>query len=287
MSTMRIVMCAISCAFSGGCGLYLPEFQEFPGDKADGQLLVQSIVYNVTCEAQDAIDKVYNNPDHPVESTFLDSWGINIALNLQIEEKSSVNPNATWLPLSPANAVFTLNGGLNASADATRQDKLNSYFTVAELRKLGPCNPRTRPGGVLLLQSDLGLAEWLYSNLTAANTGDINYRQFKADGPLKQNVLSHEIKFDITNSGNLTPAWKLTRVLVNPSGNLFSATRDRTSDLTMTLGPAVATAKVVHDKNGKPKTVVSFAPSREAADAALASQIGLAVANALRGSLQQ
>jgi hypothetical protein len=51
-----------------------------------------------------------------------------------------------------------------------------------ELRKLGPCDPKTRPGGVLLLQSDLGLAEWLYSNLTAANTGDINYRQFKADG---------------------------------------------------------------------------------------------------------
>jgi hypothetical protein len=148
---------------------------------------------------------------------------------------------------------------------------------------------------VLLLQSNLGFDEWLISNITAANTGLVKYATDYSDGPLKQNVLSHEIKFDITDSGNITPGWKLTRVSVNQSGNLFSATRDRTNDLTITLGPTVATPKPVLDKHGKPvldasgkmKMTTTFAPSNEVTSAALTSQIGLAVSNAIKGSLQQ
>lgn len=52
----------------GGCGLGVPELQENPGDVVGGQQLVESIVYNVTCEVQDAIDAIYNNKDHPVQS---------------------------------------------------------------------------------------------------------------------------------------------------------------------------------------------------------------------------
>ena len=40
-----------------GCGTYVPEIQDF-GDKAAGQQLVQSIVYNVTCEVQDAFNRI-------------------------------------------------------------------------------------------------------------------------------------------------------------------------------------------------------------------------------------
>jgi len=76
----------------GGCGTFVPEIQENRADKVAGQQLVQSIVYNITCEVQDAIDKIYNNRDHRREHTFLDSWGVQIALSLQVEEKSSVNP---------------------------------------------------------------------------------------------------------------------------------------------------------------------------------------------------
>jgi hypothetical protein len=292
MSAMRWVVSTAASFLVGGCGLYVPEFQEFPADKVTGQQLVQSIVYNVTCEVQDAIYRIYNNPDHPLKHTFLDTWGVQIALSLQVEEKSSANPIVNWLPPSPASAVFNLAAGGTLSADATRQDKLNSYFTIQQIKKMGPCDPTTRPGGVLLLQSNLGLDEWLIFNLTAAHTGEINYGADYSDGPLKQNVLSHEIKFDITDTGNATPGWKLTRVSINQSGNLFSATRDRTNDLTITLGPTVPTPKPVLDKNGKPqldaqgrvKTITTYAPSADANNAALSSQIGLAVANAVKGS---
>jgi hypothetical protein len=167
------------------------------------------------------------------------------------------------------------------SADATRQDKLNSCFAVQQIRALGPCDPATRPGAVLLLQSDLGLEEWLRDNLTAADTGVILYALDYSDGPSKTNVLSHEIKFDITNIGNLTPGWKLTRVSINQSGNLFSATRDRTNDLTITLGPTIPTPRPKTDSNGKPVKdahgsvlmTISHTASNPAADAALASAL--------------
>ena len=277
-----------------GCGTFVPEIQENRADKVSGQQLVQSIVYNVTCEVQDAIDRIYNNADHRREHTFLDSWGVQIALSLQVEEKSSVNPIVNWLPPSAASAVFNFGAGGTLSADATRQDKLNSYYTIAQIRRLGPCNPAKRPDGLLLLQSDLGLEEWLRYNVTAADTGEIQYAEDYTDGPLKTNVLSHEIKFDITNSGNITPGWKLTRLSINQSGSFLSGTRDRTNDLTITLGPTLATPKpktdkkgnVVKDAQGRVITTTSYTPSPPAAEAALASQIGLAVSNAVKGTLQ-
>jgi hypothetical protein len=295
MRTVRVAE-AIPCAIAlvlGGCGTYVPEIQENASDKVAGQQLVQSIAYNVTCEVQDAIYKIYNNQDHPRKHTFLDTWGVQIALSLQVEEKSSANPIVNWLPPSPASAVFNLGFGGTLSADATRQDKLNSYYTVQQIRKLGPCDPATRPGGLLLLQSDLGLEEWLRANLTAADTGEIQYAMDYSDGPLKTNVLSHEIKFDITNTGNITPGWKLTRVSINQSGNLFSATRDRTNDLIITLGPTLPTpkpkmvgGKPATDAQGRVIMTTGYTPSGPAAEAAFASMIGLAVANALKSTLQ-
>jgi hypothetical protein len=288
MSALRAAFVSTSF-FLGGCGLYTPALQDF-GDETKGQQLIQSVIYNVTCEVRDAIDDIYNNPNHARKSTFLDTWGVQIALSMQVEEKSSVNPVANWLPPSPASAVFNLGFGGTLSSDATRQDKTNSYFTVKQLLKLHRCDPKTRPGGLLLMQRDLGLFDWLNAQVIAADTGKITYSLDYSDGPFKTNVLSHEIKFDLQNTGNLTPGWKLTTITVNQSGNLFSATRDRVNDLTITLGPTLPTPKPVTDKNGKPvvdrygnvKVATVAAPSSDAATAALASAIGLAVANAIR-----
>lgn len=291
MLPVRAAVCLILSSGLSACGTYVPAIQENGADAVSGQQLVQSIVYNVTCEVQDAVDAIYNNPDHPRKSTFLDSWGAQIALNLQVEEKSSINPTVTWIPHSPASAIFSLFGGVSVSADATRQDKLNSYYTIKQIRRLGHCLKGTRPGGVLLLQSDLGLADWLRDNVTAADTGVIQFATDYSDGPLKTSVISHEIKFDITNTENITPGLKLSRVTLNGSGNFLSTTRDRTNDLTITLGPTVPTPKPqvdetgqqVRDYRGNPVVGVTYVPSRPAADAALSSQIGLAVSNALKG----
>jgi hypothetical protein len=296
MSAMRRVVPIVASLFVGGCGLAVPEIQDF-GDKVTGQQLVESIVYNVTCEVQDAVYEVYHPGGVTRDSTFLDSWGAQIALSLQVEEKGSVNPVVNWLPPSPALAVFNLSGGGTLSSDATRQEKLNSFYSIAAIRQMGPCDPKTRPGGLLLMQSNLALDEWLIANVTAADTGEIQYAKDYSDGPLKTNVLSHEIKFDVRDTGNVTPGWKLKRVSINQSGNLFSATRDRTNDLTITLGPTLAAPKPKKDKNGnfvrdqhgRVVTVPAkaYVPATPAENAALASAIGLAVSNAIKSTLQQ
>jgi hypothetical protein len=82
----------------------------------------------------------------------------------------------------------------------------------------------------LLIRSDLKLGEWLNAMTNSVATGQVT-------SVGKQNVLSHEITFEVATSGNVAPAWKLVRATVNQSGSLFSTSRDRKHDLLITLGP--------------------------------------------------
>jgi hypothetical protein len=51
------------------------------------------------------------------------------------------------------------------------------------------------------------------------------------------NTFTENISFVATFSGNVTPTWKLARVAANSTGNLLSATRMNTNQLTLTMGP--------------------------------------------------
>jgi hypothetical protein len=272
MSTNRFAVSIFLSLLLAGCGTYVPDIQEFPGDSADGQRLVTAIVRNVKCEVQDALDDLYRIDSHP----FLDGWGVQIALNLTMIEKSTANPTAIWMPVSPITSVFTLGAGATLSSEATRTEKLSSYYTVRQLRRLGRCNPEAR-GGPFLLQSNLKLNEWLVDAVTAGNTGGVDYHA--AASAFKDGVLSHEVKFDVTTSGDITPSWKLVTGSINPSGTFLAASRDRSHDLTITFGPTDASAATGPHK-GKP------VPSRAAADAALASDIGVSVGNAIKRALR-
>lgn len=276
----------------GGCGTYVPEIQEFPGDAVDGQLLVEQIVENINCEISDAVNYVIDQDIKLAPANggrtvaWFDSWGIQTTLQLTLDEKGSINPTVNWMPPSPITSIFNLAGGGTLSSEANRVDKLNSYNTVQQFRGR-KC--KQRPNGAFLLESDLKLREWLVDVILAANTGAISIPP-DANGPFKSNVISHEVKFEVTSSGNLTPTWKLTRVLVNPTGTFLSASRDRTHDLTITLGPNSSTVvgqKTVHMAGGGTKVVpiVVSGPSPQAADSHLASQIGSAVAAAVKSAL--
>ncbi len=256
----------------GGCGLSVPEIQEFPNDTVEGQKFVQAIVQNITCEVQDAIVYVYEQ-DAIVDPTlshlkWLNTWGIQIELLLTIDEKGSLGPSVNWLPFSPATAVFNLAGGASLSSDATRTDKMYSYYAVSDLKRLGYCSASSRPNGPFLLENDLKLREWLVDNVTFGATGEVHYPT-STGGPLGQNVISHEVKFDILTSANATPTWKFKLVTVNPTGSFLALSRERTHDLIITLGPG-----------GKNML------SPVAANAALASDIGVAVTNGVKSALQ-
>lgn len=264
-----------------GCGTYVPEIQEFPSSPAQGQLLVHSIVQNVTCEVQNAVYDVINDDKNDFRTkaidqrrtSWLDTWGVQITLNLTVDETGSVNPVVNWLPPSPATAIFNLGAGGTLSAAATRIDKLHSYYSVSDL-VARRCSPDSRPGGLFLMQSDLKLKEWLLDNVMEEGTGEVVYSG-NPDGPFKQDVISHEVMFIVVSSGNVTPGWQLTRVSINQSGSFLSAGRTRTHDLLITLGPMDKTALAKGTK----------APSTSAQNSNLASEIGLAVTSGIRSGL--
>jgi hypothetical protein len=252
-----------------GCGTYVPPIQEI-GDDTQGVLLVQAIVGSVRCEIRNSLAQIYwddlaaARANGHRSTEFLDSWGAQVQLKLTVEEKTTLNPSVSWMP----HAIFTLGGSATGTADATRIDTLNYFYSVAELRSRQGCLPGAPAGShpaSLLVQSDLKLYNWLSSVVVPVVTDDISAVE-------KQNALSHEVKFEVVSTGTIAPAWKLSRVIsVDQLGTLFSATRDRTHDLLITLGPIDTT------------TTQTLAPTAQ--NTFFASQINQSIGNSpLRGS---
>jgi hypothetical protein len=141
---------------------------------------------------------------------------------------------------------------------------------MKDLRARHFCKTGVQPDAPVsspLIQSDLKLGEWLNYQALPVATGEVGLPTSDS-GVFKQNVLSHEVKFEIITSGGVTPAWKLVRATVNQTGTLLSATRDRTHDLLITFGPGTSSGLV-----------------GQAASTHQASEIGLSVANNLKGSV--
>jgi len=274
MSATRRMLPAFVSILLSGCGFLVPEIQDFPGTPGDGQLLIKSIVTSVHCEIANAVrdvidrDITYAKRDHHKRyMAWFDTWGAQITLSLTAEEKSTLNPTVTWLPPSPATAIFTLGANANLQADATRTEKLNFYYTVAQLYNRKYCKTGVQPEAPvtsLLIQSDLKLKEWLFAQLLLEGTNEID-QPTSTKGPFQQNVLTHDIKFEVVTTGGVNPAWKLTLWSINQDGTLLSATRDRTHELLVVLGPG--------DNAGL---------KGAAASSFLASDIALSIANGAR-----
>jgi hypothetical protein len=253
--------------FLGGCGFAVPELQDF-GDRGQQVVMVQQIVHNVNCELRNAFHDIYAKEG----STFMDKWGVSILLDLDITEKSTIAPSVTWSPPPSPTVIPTLAGGVSGSSQSERIDKLHSFFTVQELLRQKPC--KERPDGLMLMQSDLKLYEWLFDaiNIQATRQADFNRSGLPTD------VLYHEVQFQVDTSANITPAFKLRLVNVNDSGQFFSTSRNRTHDLQITLGPT-------NQGSPGPKKP-GLASGSAAADIALAGAIGRAVGSAVSAALK-
>jgi hypothetical protein len=286
MGRIKFALPLITSLLTAGCGTYVPGLEEPLSSPADGQQLVQAIAQNIDCEIRNAIGELIQTDKEEYRTGFrksrqtawLDTWGVQTTLTLQVNERGGINPSAKWLPPSPETAVFALAGAGGLSAEATRMNKIGSYYTVAQIANGTACLPQSRPGGLFLLQNDLKLREWLLDIVMLRGTGVTQI-------PLSKDLIQHQVTFEVISSGSLTPAWTLTRVFVNPDGSFLEAKRGRKHDLLITLGPADST-QVVSTPSG-PRLRLTRASSSlagPAASAHLASEIGLAVSNALRNA---
>jgi hypothetical protein len=257
-----------------GCGLRVPDIQEL-GGRAEGQRLVQAILFNITCELRDAMNELREG--YP-QGTFLDSWGIQTTLTLTNDEKGAIAPGASWTPLSPAEAVFTLGAGVSFSSDATRMNVINSYYLASDLRTTR-CSDEARPNGPYLLQSNLKLSEWLFTAVSAQVTNSVNFKTTALAVPA--NVLQHQVTFAVETSGSLNPKWVLSRVTVNPDGTtLFSTSRNRKHDLLITMAPANKDVVAEVMRNGRKIKVAG--PGRQAADIHFSALVATGIQSALR-----
>jgi hypothetical protein len=237
----------------GGCGTFVPNIQEFPGNAADGQLLVRAIVETVRCEVQDAVKFIIDQDKLLAKQTtnrkrtaeWFDNWGTQVALVLTVEEKTSFNPAALYNPTGLANPPVTFSLAAGASATATRVMTLNFYYTVKELYKAVSCSGQPSgvfAGGSLLIQSDLKLRETLAAHILASGTGALRV-PISRSAPNGENAIGHRVTFEVSTSGSVSPSWVLTHATTNPNNTLFSTSRSRTHDLALVLGPANPTER--------------------------------------------
>jgi hypothetical protein len=294
----RVLVGAVGLLLTG-CGTYVPDIQEFWGTPEDARNKVNKISAQVVCELRRAVQRVvYDNEHNPTQfvaapdnppppphrdlSWFIDKWSAQVTLNLIIVENTNLTPGAalttplrnattTFLgaPSVTSGQSFSFGFGATASSTATRNDKLNMFYSVKELLKATPsinlsCIPNTPAGGDLFVQSDLKLYDWLHTTLLPYDVGIINY----ANNSTAQNAITHDVKFEIVSNGNVNPQWKLVNITANSSSALLAAGRDRTQELIITFGPT---------QNG--------GLALPAANSHLATETGSAVAQAIQGTI--
>jgi hypothetical protein len=265
------VMCGILRALSAGlamllagCGSYVPDILEFWGAPGATNDKVTKIAGQVVCELRRAVQTVVwkdrvefrqrpGDPPPPPQrnlSWFVNTWAVQITLNLIIIENDSLTPGISLNRVLP-NAVttfphdppvttpqsFSLGLSGTASSTATRNDKLNMFYTVKELLYGTPSIGRTctepPTNGDLFLQSDLKLYDWLSAAILPYRADIVNY----ANNSTVQNAITHDVKFQIVTSGSINPQWKLVRFSGNTNPALFAVGRDRTQELIITFGP--------------------------------------------------
>jgi hypothetical protein len=256
-----------------GCGTYVPGIPEFALE-ASTQRLVQVILDSIHCEIKNSIQWVVRKdieyaeikaiaegaPPYDREryrsAKWFDDWGLQGALTLTIKETTTFNPTITGI-FPP---FFKLGAGLNGSAQATRSEVLNFYYNVYDLAyKETSCKfpiEEDHPIGSLLINSNLGLREWLESIILAV--------QAKSTQLLVDQGITHTVEFQIVSSADITPNWNFPSIMINASPKLLSGMRDRLHELLVTLGPV--------DKEKK----LLVGP---AAGQFLAGQIGSAISN--------
>jgi hypothetical protein len=281
MSAIRTLLCVCMTIALCGCGTRVPDLREWPENDHFGAVdLVRIIVRSVECELKHTVTDVVNTntnqahlrANHRNYSAFLNDWGAEVALTFTIVEKSGINPNATWLPAPSAGAIFTLNGNVSLSGQATRIQKMNIFYTMRDLYlpEGKDCDASGEdPSGSFLIRNDLKLRDVLDARILPAVVGIADL-----PGSGQKNVLSQEISFQAVLSGSLTPTVLLTRASVNTGGSFLSGSRDRTQDLLITFGPL--------DKAAGGKSLIAIAEQSH-----FTSQINSGVTTGFKSVLSQ
>jgi hypothetical protein len=245
----RVFVACIACVTIGGCGLFTPEKDLLTGDEitvgdpSPRGLFENRIVAHIRCEIRNGVFYAGSLPN----VGWLSKWGTTATLKLTVEDLNGVGPNASWPTPLPKGQSFTFGAGLSGSANATRLETIAFTYSNAELiaeakkdlAATGKLSCSDLQDGVMI-QSNLKIGQFIYDKASISSTGEATS---KHPNTPPFSTLQEDVTFVASFGGNITPTWKLISVAVNPSGPVFSASRMRTDELLLTLGPLAAGAQ--------------------------------------------
>lgn len=273
MGALRIAAALKLCLLCSACGTSVPGLRDWPDsttERAEADMIV-AVARSVGCELGATITHILSQDANLAErrasgsryAEFLRNWGVQVALNLTVVERTGLNPTVLLTPPSGPSSVFTLAGAANLSAEATRLQKMNFFYTVEEFFKPDIFKRRARgeicrdptgnKEGSLLVDSDLRLFSLLQGPLDASMLDFANHPSSSPKVVDAKNVLSQSISFKILTSASVTPTWRLVRAQFNQAGTFFGTGRDRTHELVITFGP------LEKSSTGKGRTLIPIA----------------------------
>jgi predicted transport protein len=281
MSCRRLAVGAFLIVPLSGCGLYTPDLHDFYQPKSYQREFESIIINNVKCELHVAVQDTLENlsKGYHKDVSWLGRWGAKVNMRLSIEEKSSLGPGVSLEKTFENVALqsFTLGLGGSGTAGATREETIEFTYAFSDLlaeRRETDCSRKEKG---LQIESDLKIRDFIYNKMfIAALPGTVDSPKPKAS---PYSVFSYHVTFVQNYSGDVTPTWKFLRVTVNPDSPLFHAERNRTNDLTITLGETAPATKF------KP-AVLSFDAQLVHNSILIGQQVGTAVQSQAAGRVR-
>ena len=247
---LKIITTGVLAVNLSGCGTHVPQMEEAWEPVELPYNMEFRIKDRIFCETVRALREM-RDPKHitTVKGKYAvpDDYGVQMQVTLAAEENTSFNPGVSFNKTYRNSTVggvnvmnmFNLGLGANLTSTATRTDTLYSYYNVGRiLQGNEDCDtPKPQHGSSLLLQSDLGIRDFLNgSAVAAAYSSSSPVPKDKKD--VKADIYSYDIKFAVVTNGNVSPTWKLVNVSADTGTSpLLGAGRTRTHELVLTFGP--------------------------------------------------
>ena len=288
-SVWRIVPVA-AALLTTGCALTTPDLRLAAngGDFEEG-LSEERLIGYVKCSlgqalhdvvSQERADRARYGPLAPLDpAPWLSDWGAQVSLKVAVDENSNLSPGL-MVKTPRANAIshfpngdvtvarsFGLGVSASATAEATRVEGLQLYFYFPDLaRTYGPQATTCQPHGKYFINGNLKIEDFVVSKVRLAQVQRLAAPRPGHPDASPLDAFTYEVTFVVTTSGGVNPMWTLARLAVDAGGgNLLGASRRRTDDLIITVGPTV------HGADGPP------APSDRAREAHFAALFGQSI----------
>lgn len=233
----RSIVCVSATTVLAACGATLPIMDYRHRSDEDFARFVRSIAAHVKCEMHRAVALEYapGDPNRKV----LYNWAAKIALTIRAFDKGNFNPNVSWV-----NGVEILKTSLGAQVETngTREMTMTYYLPFKEM--LPSADVTDTAGQQLDCSKVSSEVEPIAGNLGIENTLQAALQSWDGFGTLSDRIeggpfetITHKASFQVIGGMNATPTWTFTDVTVNPNPTFLSATRTRTDELLITMGP--------------------------------------------------